>query len=176
MSRIDKTNMDTITLRRLFKRIFAQLKYLKNKDSGEEEDYATKQWVNSQNFSTQTLDNIEDTTEGVKVTGQVQANALIGRATNSNASGTYTIDLNNLTENYNLVLTDNTTITFSNMIEEHQTTVFSLVVTGDYSLSLVGLNLDSNSDIYNGTGKNLIVIHIEKGGASFEGTYTITNL
>lgn len=138
--------------------------------------YATEQWVSSQGFSTQTLDNIEDTTEGVKVTGQVHANALIGKATNSNATGTYTIDLSNLSENYNLLLTGNTTINFSNMIAEDETAVITAVIEGDYSLSFVGLNLDSNSDIYNGTGKNLIVIHIEKGGASFEGTYTITNL
>ena len=136
--------------------------------------YATESWVNNQNFSTQTLDNIEDTTEGVKVTGQVQANALIGRATNSNASGVYTIDFNNLSENYNLVLTGDTTIDFSNMIEEDETAVFSIVVEGAYTIAVAGLDLDG--DDYSPTGRNLIVIHIEKGGANFRGTYTIKNI
>lgn len=113
---------------------------------------------------------------------QADFNQKILRATriekriSESVSGSKNISLSYPAGHYDLTMTGATTLAFTDMIEEDETTVISLTVTGNYALTMPGfLEKSESSDDYEGTMINEIVINIKKGGINPEGYYTISN-
>ncbi len=124
--------------------------------------------------------NIQDTATGVSVDGRTDTDLVIEKAVNATAATTYAIDLTNPSAHYDLTLTDNTSISFSNMIGTNQSTVITLVVGGNFSLLFPSwLKPMPNNDDYNGTSANelnLITVLIRNGGGSPQGIYSLLNI
>ena len=124
--------------------------------------------------------NIQDTAVGSEVSGRLDSNATVERSTATNASSSFTIDLNDNSGHYDLTLTDNTSISFSNMIGVNQSTVITLVVGGNYSLLFPSwLKPMPNNDSYysnSAADVNLITILIRNGGGSPQGMYSLSNI
>lgn len=124
--------------------------------------------------------NIEDTTTGSEVKGRLDSYTTVERRTSTSTSSSFTIDLSNPSGHYDLTLTGNTTIGFSNMISVNQSTVITLVVGGDYSLLFPSWlkPMPNNDDYYSrlGSDVNLITILIRNGGGSPQGIYSLTNV
>lgn len=124
--------------------------------------------------------NIQDTAVGVEVAGRLDSSTTVEKSTTANAASSFVIDLSNPSGHYDLTLTDNTTISFSNMIGVNQSTVITLVVGGNYSLLFPSwLKPLPNNDVYNGSTSNdlnLITILIRNGGGSPQGMYSLTNV
>lgn len=124
--------------------------------------------------------NIEDTTTGSEVKGRLDSYVTVERRTSTSTSSSFTIDLSNPSGHYDLTLTGNTTIGFSNMIGANQSTVITLVVGGDYSLLFPSWlkPMPNNDDYYSDSASdvNLITILIRNGGGSPQGIYSLTNV
>lgn len=100
----------------------------------------------------------------------------IEKRISESVSGSKNISLSYPAGHYDLTMTGATTLAFTDMIEEDETTVISLTVTGNYALTMPGfLEKSESSDDYEGTMINEIVINIKKGGINPEGYYTISN-
>lgn len=123
---------------------------------------------------------ISERTTGIEVYGRVDSTLMVEQRTRSTAATTYTIDLSDPSGHYDLTLTDNTSISFSNMIGTNQSTVITLVVGGDYSLLFPSWlkPMPNNDDYYSKltSDVNLITILIRNGGGSPEGIYSLTNV
>lgn len=124
--------------------------------------------------------NIQDTAVGSEVSGRLDSNATVERSTQTTAATTYAIDLSDPSGHYDLTLTDNTSIGFSNMIGANQSTVITLVVGGNYSLLFPSwLKPMPNNDSYysnSASDVNLITILIRNGGGTPAGMYSLTNI
>lgn len=120
---------------------------------------------------------ISDSTTGVAVDGSVRGKGFIGKSITANIASSYVIDFSDMAEHYILTMTDNTSISFSNMISSSQSVVITLTVTGSFSMTLPSfLKASPSNDSYLGTANNEIVINIKKGGISPLGYYTLTNI
>lgn len=124
--------------------------------------------------------NIQDTAVGSEVLGRLDSTATVERRTKTSTSSLYTIDLSNPSGHYDLELSGNTSINFSNMIGENQSTVITLVVNGNFSLLFPSwLKPLPNNDAYYSFSRsdlNLITIIIRHGGSSPSGLYSLTNV
>lgn len=124
--------------------------------------------------------NIQDTAVGSEVLGRLDSYATVERRTETSMSSLYTIDLSNPSGHYDLELSGNTSINFSNMIGENQSTVITLVVNGNFSLLFPSwLKPLPNNDAYYSFSRsdlNLITIIIRHGGSSPSGLYSLTNV
>lgn len=126
--------------------------------------------------------NIQDTTIGSEVLGRLDSYATVERRTIvTNASSLYTIDLSNPSGHYDIRLTGNTTIGFSNMITAIQSIVITLTVRGNYSLLFPSWlkPMPYNDDYHSSSvvsDLNLITIIIRHGGSSPSGIYSLTNV
>lgn len=126
--------------------------------------------------------NIQDTAVGSEVLGRLDSTATLERRTIvTNASSLYTIDLNNPSGHYDIRLTGNTTIVFSNMITAFQSIVITLTVRGNYSLLFPSWlkPMPYNDDYHSSSvvsDLNLITIIIRHGGSSPSGIYSLTNV
>ncbi len=124
--------------------------------------------------------NIQDTAVGSEVSGRLDSNATVERRIEINASSSFTIDLDDPSGHYDLTLTDNTSISFSNMIGTNQSTVITLVVGGNYSLLFPSWlkPMPNNDDYYSNSASdvNLITILIRNGGGSPQGMYSLSNI
>lgn len=124
---------------------------------------------------------IQDIEIGSEVLGRLDSYATVERrATTNNASSLFTINLSDPSGHYDIRLTGNTTIDFSNMIGVNQSTVITLVVRGNYSLLFPSwLSPMPNNDDYDGSSTrriNLITILISNGGLTPQGVYSLTNV
>lgn len=119
---------------------------------------------------------VAETTTGIEVKGDVRGKGFIGKSVSANVASSYAIDLNGIAEHYILTMTDNTSISFSNMISNYESVVISLTVTGNHSMVLPSfLKPSPDNDDYDGTMHNEIVINIKRGGATPLGYYTLKN-
>ncbi len=122
--------------------------------------------------------NITDTATGVSVGGRTDTDLVIEKAVNATGITTaYAIDLGAGAGNFNLTLSGATDFTFSNMIEETQSCVFTIIVlnTGENAFQFpIWLKEDPDGD--EASTLDRIVVHIHKGGVSPDGTYHIKNL
>lgn len=134
--------------------------------------------INEVLSSIQVFTKIVETPLGINILGRLTANSLVGRTTvDGNVSGLFSIDLNDLSEQYILTLVGNSNISFSNMIQNTQSVVISLSVTGNFALTLPSwLKAMPSNDDYDGTINNEIVINIKQGGATPIGYYSLTNI
>lgn len=118
--------------------------------------------------------NVSDTATGISVDGDVRGKGFIGKSVSANVASSYVIDLNDIAEHYILAMTDNTSISFSNMISNVESVVISLTVTGSFSMVLPAfLKPSPDNDDYDGSMNNEIVINIKKGGTNPLGYYTL---
>lgn len=125
--------------------------------------------------------NIQDIEIGSEVLGRLDSYATVERRTGTAInSSSFTIDLSNPSGHYDFTLYRNTTINFSNMIGANQSTVITLMVGGNYSLSFPSwLKPMPNNDDYDGSSANrfnLITILIRNGGSVPMGIYSLTNV
>lgn len=121
--------------------------------------------------------NASDTSTGIAIDGDVRGKGFVGKSVTANIAGSYAINFDDMAEHYILTMTDNTAISFSNMITDAQSAVITLTVTGSFSMTLPSfLKASPNNDSYLGTANNEIVINIKKGGLSPVGYYTLTNI
>lgn len=134
--------------------------------------------VDSRFSSLQVFTKIVETALGINILGRLTANSMVGRSTvDGNVSGLFTIDLNDLSEQYILTLIGNSNVSFSNMIEDTQSVVISLSVKGNFALTLPSwLRAMPSNDDYDGTIDNEIVINIKQGGVTPLGYYSLTNI
>lgn len=124
--------------------------------------------------------NIQDTAVGSEVLGRLDSTATVERRTQASANTTFTIDLNNPSGHFDLTLTGNTIISFSNMIDTNKSTVITLVISGNYSLmfsSWLKPMPDNDSYYSNLTSDvNMVTILIRNGGGSPAGIYSLKNV
>ena len=124
--------------------------------------------------------NIQDTSVGSEVLGRLDSTATVERRTQASANTTFTIDLSNPSGHFDLTLTGNTIISFSNMIDTNKSTVITLVISGNYSLMFPSWlkPMPYNDSYYSNSASavNLVTILIRNGGGSPQGMYSLTNV
>lgn len=122
----------------------------------------------------------KDTAIGIETSGITDSYLVVERRTQASANTTFTIDLNNPSGHFDLTLTGNTIISFSNMIDINKSTVVTLVINGGYSLmfpSWLKPMPDNDSYFSNlASDVNMVVILIRNGGGSPAGIYSLKNV
>ena len=89
----------------------------------------------------------------------------------------YNIYVKEKAQHYDLTMTDDTDISFLEMIEANETKVITITLKGDYAFTfpawLKSLETNDEYDTIGGTLAAEIVINIKNGGASPQGYYTL---
>lgn len=122
----------------------------------------------------------KDTIVGIETSGRSDNYLVVERRTQTTANTAFTIDLSNPSGHFDLTLTGNTIISFSNMIDTNKSTVITLVINGNYSLMFPSWlkPMPGNDSYYSNSASdvNLVTILIRNGGGSPAGIYSLKNV